>query len=53
MDRVAKDAYGKGASIAANLVNGGIALGKLSDKVPSDVQSKISDYVDQISAGTF
>ena len=47
------EVYGNGASIAANMVNGGIALGELSDKIPADVQKKIADYADQIVAGTF
>ena len=53
MERVVKEVYGNGASIAANMVNGGIALGELSDKIPADVQKKIADYADQIVAGTF
>ena len=53
MERVVKEVYGNGASIAANMVNGGIALGELSDKIPADVQKKIADYADQIAAGTF
>ena len=33
--------------------NGGVALGKFSDKVSQDVQDKIAEYSDQIKAGTF
>ena len=40
------------ASITANMDNGGVSLGKFSDKVPADVQTKINDYADQIKSGS-
>ena len=33
--------------------NGGVSLGKFSDKIASDVQDKINEYAEQIKAGTF
>ena len=40
-------------AITGNMDNKGISLGKFSDKVPADVQSKIAEYADQIKSGSF
>ncbi len=53
MDEVESGSFGGGNVIEANMSNGGISLGKFSDKVSSDVQSKIKDYADKISADEF
>ena len=52
MDEIEKGEFGGGKAITANMDNGGVTLGKLSDKIPADVQTKINDYADQIKAGT-
>ena len=52
MDEIEKGEFGGGKAITANMDNGGVTLGKLSDKIPADVQTKINEYVDQIKAGT-
>ncbi|WP_058270607.1 BMP family lipoprotein [Olsenella massiliensis] len=53
MDEIEKGSFGKGNTIVANMDNGGVALGKFSDKVPQDIQAKIGEYADQIKAGSF
>ncbi len=53
MDEVEAGSFGGGKAITANMENGGVSLGKFSSKVPSDVQSKIEEYAEQIKAGTF
>lgn len=53
MEAMENGSYGNGAVITADLANGGISLGKLSDDVPADVQAKIRSYVSQITAGSF
>jgi basic membrane protein A len=53
MDEVESGSFGGGNVIEANMANGGISLGKFSDKVSSDVQSQIEDYADKISSDEF
>ena len=53
MDEIEGGSYGGGKVIEANMDNGGVYLGKFSDKVPADVQAKIGEYADQVKAGTF
>ena len=53
MDEIEKGEFGGGKAITANMENGGVVLGKLSDKIPADVQTKINEYADQIKAGSF
>ena len=53
MDEIEDGSFGGGKSITGNIDNGGISLGKFSDKVPKDVQDKINEYVDQIKADKF
>ncbi len=53
MEAVEAGTFGDGAVISANLANGGIALGKLSDAVPDDVRERIEGYVTQIKDGMF
>mgnify|MGYP000850954622 FL=1 len=53
MDEIEAGSFGGGNIIEANMGNGGISLGKFSDKVSSDVQSKIKEYADQISSDEF
>lgn len=53
MKAVADGSYGGGAVIVADLANGGIGLGKLSDAVPDDVREKIEAFVAQIEDGSF
>ena len=53
MDEVESGSFGGGSVIEANMANGGISLGKFSDKVSSDVQSQIEDYADKISSDEF
>ena len=53
MTRIADGSFGKGAIVVANMSNGDIALGKLSDAIPEDVRAKIEDYASQIEKGTF
>ncbi len=53
MEAVADGSFGGGAVIVADLADGGIRLGELSDAVPDDVREKIESYVAQIEAGTF
>ena len=52
MDEIEKGEFGGGKAITANMDNGGVTIGKLSDNIPADVQTKINEYVDQIKAGT-
>lgn len=53
MDEIESGKFGGGVAITGNMDNGGISLGKFSDKVSQDVQDKIAEYSDQIKAGTF
>ena len=53
MDEIEAGSFGGGKAITANMDNGGVSLGKFSDKIPADVQSKIEEYAEQIKAGTF
>ena len=53
MDEIEAGSFGDGKAITGNMDNGGISLGKFSDKVPQDVQDKIKEYVDQIKSGDF
>lgn len=53
MDEVEAGSFGGGKAITANMDNGGLTLGKFSDKVPEDVQTKINEYVEQIKADSF
>ena len=53
MDAIESGSYGDGKVIEANIDNGGVYLGKFSDKVPADVQSKVEEYTEQIKADTF
>ncbi|WP_154027366.1 BMP family protein [Olsenella uli] len=53
MDKVEDGSFGGGDSLEANMGNGGISLGKFSDKVPADVQEKVKGYLDEIKADTF
>ncbi|MGN0056521.1 MAG: BMP family protein [Atopobiaceae bacterium] len=53
MDDVESGSFGNGNVIEANMANGGVYLGKFSDKVSSDVQSKIQDYAQQIQDDAF
>ena len=53
MDDVESGSFGGGKAITANMDNGGVSLGKFSDKIASDVQDKINEYAEQIKAGTF
>lgn len=53
MDEIESGSFGGGKSITASMSNGGISLGKFSDKVSSDVQSKIKDYAQQIQDDAF
>ena len=48
MDAIESGSYGDGKVIEANIDNGGVYLGKFSDKVPADVQSKVEEYTEQI-----
>ena len=53
MDEIEGGSFGGGKAITGNMENKGISLGKFSDKVPADVQSKIAEYAKQIQADTF
>ncbi len=53
MDEIESGSFGGGKAITADMSNGGITLGKFSDKVPADVQDKVNEYVEEIKAGTF
>ena len=53
MDEIESGKFGGGVAITGNMDNGGITLGKFSDKVSQDVQDKIAEYSDQIKAGSF
>ena len=53
MDEIEGGSFGQGDVITANMDNGGISLGKFSDKVSSDVQTKINDYAEQIKSDSF
>ncbi len=53
MEEIESGSFGGGKAITANMDNGGVSLGKFSDKIPADVQSKIEEYAEQIKAGTF
>ncbi|WP_321972162.1 BMP family lipoprotein [Paratractidigestivibacter sp.] len=53
MDEIEAGTFGKGKAITANMENGGVSLGKFSDKIPADVQTKIDEYAEQIKTGSF
>ena len=53
MDRVQSGEYGSGHVIEANMQNGGVSLGAISEKVPADVKAKIEDYAQKVQKGTF
>ncbi len=53
MDEVEAGTFGGGKAVTADLSNGGISLGKLSDKIPADIQTKIEEYAEQIEKDTF
>ena len=53
MDEIESGKFGGGVAITGNMDNGGISLGKFSDKVSQDVQDKIAEYSDQIKSGSF
>jgi basic membrane protein A len=53
MDEVESGSFGGGKAITGNMDNGGISLGKFSDRVSKDVQDKVKEYSEQIKAGTF
>ena len=53
MDEIEAGSFGGGKAITGNMSNGGVSLGKFSDKVSKDVQDKINEYAEQIKAGTF
>lgn len=53
MEAVEAGTFGNGAVTKADLANGGISLGELSDVLPEDVRARIEDYVAQIADGTF
>ena len=52
MDKVVSGDFGHGNVSEANMANGGVSLGALSDKVPADVQAKVSDYAKKVQNGT-
>lgn len=52
LDEVEAGTFGNGEVITADMSNGGISLGRFSDKIPSDIQDKIKEYEEQIAAGT-
>lgn len=52
MDEIEAGTYGGGVVIDANLENGGLSLGKFSDKIDADMQAKIDEYLEQIKADT-
>lgn len=53
MEAVADGTFGGGSVFVADLANGGISLGELSEAISDDVRSKIEGYVGQIRAGSF
>ncbi len=53
MDEIESGSFGGGKSITGNMENGGISLGKFSDKVSQDVQDQISQYAEQIKNDSF
>ncbi|WP_072499785.1 BMP family lipoprotein [Olsenella phocaeensis] len=53
MDEIEKGEFGDGKVITADMSNGGISLGKFSDKVPEDVQAKIKELAEQIKSDSF
>ena len=53
MDKVEDGSFGGGIAIEANMEDGGVSYGKFSDKVPSEVQSKIVELADQVKEGSF
>ena len=53
MDEIEAGTFGGGKAVTADMANGGVSLGAFSDKVPADVQAKIEEYAEQISADTF
>ena len=53
MDEIEKGEFGSGKTISADMSNGGISLGKFSDKVPEDVQAKIKELAEQIKSDSF
>lgn len=52
MDRIESGEYGHGHVIEANMDNGGVRLGTISDKVPDDVRKKIEDAAQRVQRGT-
>lgn len=52
MDKVVSGDFGHGNVSEANMANGGVSLGALSDKVPVDVQAKIADYAKKVQDGS-
>ncbi len=52
MDRIESGEYGHGHVIEANMGNGGVSLGTISDKVPDDVRRKIEDAAEKIKNGS-
>ena len=46
MEEVEKGEFGGGKVITGNMENGGVSLGKFSDKVPQDVQDKVKEYAE-------
>lgn len=53
MKAIEDGTFGDGKVIEANIANGGVSLGKFSDKVPADVQQKVADYTEQIKSDSF
>ena len=53
MKAIEEGSFGDGKVIEANIANGGVYLGKFSDKVPADVQDKVAEYTEQIKADSF
>lgn len=53
MDEIEGGSFGSGKVITGNMENGGVSLGKFSDKVSADVQAKIKEYSDQIKSDSF
>jgi basic membrane protein A and related proteins len=53
MDEIEAGTFGNGKAVTADMSNGGVSLGKFSDKIPADVQAKIEEYAEQIKADTF
>ena len=53
MAAIEDGSFGDGKVIEANIANGGVSLGKFSDKVPADIQQKVADYTEQIKSDSF